>query len=111
MAALTSQSIVAGATTPTAFSPSASDTILEGQFGPNGLAYRVITTGTTTNVTISDPGASAMGNPGTAAVLAMPATGVRMIFISRAAINPATGSAALAHSGALTGVTAELYRI
>lgn len=111
MAALSSQSITTAGTTPTAITPTASDTIAEGQFGPNGLAYRIITTGTTTNVAVLDPGATASGNPGTVTPLAAPASGARMLYIPRSAINPATGVATVTHSGALTGVTTELYRI
>lgn len=112
MAALTSQSLSSAAlTTPSAFTPSASDTIAEAQFGANGCLLRVITTGTLTNVSIADPGVTALGNAGTSASLATPATGVRMLQIPRSAINPTTGLATVTFSGALTGVTAELYRV
>jgi hypothetical protein len=111
MAAVSSQSIVAAGTTPAAITPSASDTIAAGQFGSGGCLMRVITTGTTTNVVVTDPGLSPMGNAGTSATVAAPATGVRMIYISPAAVNPATGVATVTFSGALTGVTYELYRI
>lgn len=111
MAALTSQSVVAAGTTPAAFSPTATDTIAEAQFGPNGCLYRLITTGTTTNLAVLDPNLTAQGNPGTVTALAAPATGVRMVFIPRSALNPATSVASVTASGALTGITAELYRI
>lgn len=111
MAALTSQSIVPAGTTPTSITPTASDTIASGQFGANGCALRVITTGTSTNVSVLDPNVTASGNPGTVTPVACPATGTRMIHIPRTAIDPATGNATVTFSGALTGVTAELYRI
>lgn len=110
MALQASQNIVQAGTTPSALTPSASETIAEGSFGPTGVIARVITTGTATNVTVSDPGTTALGNAGTAAVVAAPSTGVRMILIPRAAIAPATGLATVLFSGALTGVTYELYR-
>ncbi len=111
MAAVSSQSLPAGAlTTPSAITPSASDTIAEAQMGPNGCLMRVITTGTATNVSITDPGFSPMGNAGTSASLAAPATGSRMLPIPRSALN-SSGVATVTFSGALTGVTYELYRV
>lgn len=112
MAAVTTQSLSAAAlTTPSAITPSASDTIAEAQFGSTGVVVRVITTGTLTNVGITDPNLTALGNAGTSVSLATPATGTRMLFVPRTAINPATGVATLTFSGALTGVTYELYRV
>jgi hypothetical protein len=112
MAALTSQSIVGGAagTTPAVITAAASDTIAEGQFGPNGCLLRVITAGTINTVSVSDPGATASGNPGTVTPLTTPATGTRMIPIPRAAINPATGVATLT-AAPVTALTYELYRV
>lgn len=115
MAAVSSQSIAsinaASMTTPSAITPAASDTIQEGQFGSNGVILRVITTGTATNVTVSDPTLTAVGNAGTVVSLAAPATGARMVFIPRAAINPVDGLCTVSFSGARTGVTYELYRV
>lgn len=106
-----SQSILQAGTTPAALTPQATDTIAEGSFGSNGLAARIITTGTATNVATLDPNTTALGNAGTVVALAAPSTGARMLLIPRSAINPATGLASLTFSGALTGVTYELYRI
>lgn len=111
MALLTAQSIVAAGTTPSAITPSASDTISVNDIGTRGCALRVITTGTATNVTVTDPGTTALGNAGSASAVACPSTGTRMILISPAAVNAATGLATVTFSGALTGVTAELYRL
>jgi hypothetical protein len=111
MAAVSSQSIVTTGTTPSAITPSASDTIASGQFGANGCIMRVITTGTATNVAVLDPGFTDLGNPGTVTAVAAPATGIRMIYIGSYAVNPNTGVATVTFSGALTGVTYELYRI
>jgi hypothetical protein len=105
-----SQSVVAAGTTPTAITPSASDTIAESSFGTIGVFMRVITTGTSTNVAVLDPGVTSLGNPGTVTAVAAPATGVRMILIPRSALNGATNVATVTFSGALTGVTYELYR-
>lgn len=111
MTAQASQSIVVTGTTPSALTPAATDTIASQQFGTNGCIMRVITTGTATNVSVLDPTFTPQGNPGTVTAVACPSTGVRMIFVPRTAINPATDNASVTFSGALTGVTYELYRI
>lgn len=105
-----SQSVVTTGTTPAALTPAASDTIAEGSFGQYGLYARVITTGTATDVAVLDPNVTPQGNPGTVTAVSAPATGVRMVFIPRAAINAATGVATVTFSGARTGVTYELYK-
>jgi hypothetical protein len=108
MALQSAQSVVTTGTTPTPITPTASDTISSGSFGVNGVYLRVITTGTSTNVAVLDPGFTAQSNPGTVTAVAAPATGVRMILVPRAAIN-SSGVATVTFSGALTGVTYELY--
>lgn len=105
-----SQNIAQAGTTPAALTPAASDTIAEGSFGPIGVIARIITTGTATDVAVTDPNTTLLGNAGTAVPLSAPATGVRMLLIPRAAINQSTGVATVTFSGARTGVTYELYR-
>jgi hypothetical protein len=105
-----SQSIVTTGTTPAAITPSASDTIAAASFGTQGVAMRVITTGTATTAAVLDPGLTASGNPGTVTGVVNPATGVRMVLIPLSAISSSTGVATVTFSGALTGVTYELYR-
>lgn len=109
MTAQSSQAVTQAGITPAQLTPQTTDTINEAQFGPFGLMARIVTTGTATNVTVSDPTLTGLNNVGTPAVLAAPATGVRALFIPRAAINPATGVATLNFSS-VTGVTYELYR-
>lgn len=112
MAAVTTQSVSNGAlTTPVPITPAASDTIARGQFGPTGVLVRIITTGTATTLTVSDPTTTGLGNAGTLAAQTAPATGSRMAFIPLAAINSASDNATLNWSGALTGVTYEAYRV
>jgi hypothetical protein len=108
MALVSPQSVVTTGTTPSAITPSASDTIPGSTAGPNGWFLRVITTGTATNVATLDPGFTGISNPGTVTAVAAPATGVRMILIPRGAIN-SSGVVTVTFSGALTGVTYELY--
>jgi hypothetical protein len=111
MALQTPQSITTTATAPSTLTPSATETIAEGSFGPVGVLIRVITTGTTTTVAVLDPGVTASGNPGTVTGQAMPATGVREWLIPRSAINGSTSVASVTFSGALTGVTYELKKV
>lgn len=112
MAAVTTQSVSNGAlTTPSAITPAAADTIARSQFGTTGVLVRIITTGTATTLTVSDPTVTGLGNAGTLPSQTAPATGNRMAFVPLAAINPATDTATLNFSGALTGVTYELYRV
>jgi len=108
MALVSPQSVVTTGTTPSAITPTASDTISGGTAGPNGWFLRVITTGTSTNVSVLDPGFTPQSNPGTVTAVAAPSTGVRMILVPRAAVNT-SGVATVTFSGALTGVTYELY--
>jgi hypothetical protein len=112
MAAVTTQSVSNGAlTTPAAITPAAADTIARAQFGSTGVLVRIITTGTATTLTVSDPTTTDLGNVGTLAAQTAPATGVRMAFIPLTAISPSADTATLNWSGALTGVTYELYRV
>lgn len=108
MALLSVQSVVTTGTTPSAITPSASDTIPGPTAGPNGWFLRVITTGTASNISVLDPNFTSISNPGTVTAVAAPATGVRMILIPRGAIN-SSGVVTINASGALTGMTYELY--
>jgi len=111
MTAQVTQSVSNGAlTTPSALTPASVDTIARAQFGPTGVLLRIITTGTATTLTVSDPGTTAMGNAGTLPSQTCPSTGSRMAFIPLSAIN-SSDVATLNFSGALTGVTYEAYRI
>lgn len=110
MALQASQTVSAGAlTTPTPITPTVSDTIAEGSFGPAGVLIRVITTGTATNLTVLDPGATPSSNPGTPPTLACPATGVRETLIPRSALGGA-GVATITFSS-IVGATYELKRV
>jgi hypothetical protein len=111
MAAVTTQAVVNGAlTTPTAITASASDTIARSQFGPTGVFVRVITTGTLTNLTVTDPTRTGLSNAGTPPVLACPATGARKTLIPLAAIDPASDNATINFSS-IVGVTYELDKV
>lgn len=112
MTAQVTQSVANGAlTTPSALTPAATDTIDRSQFGPTGVLIRIITTGTATTLTVSDPTTTGLGNAGTLASQTAPATGNRMAFIPLAAISPSANTATLNWSGTLTGVTYEAYRV
>jgi len=107
MALLTTQSVVSTGTTPSAQTPSASDTIAGSTAGPAGWYVRVITTGTGSNVSVLDPNLTAQGNPGTVTALAAPATGVRMLLVPRTAIN--SSGVATITSSSQAGMTYEVY--
>lgn len=112
MTAQSTQSVSNGAlTTPAALTPAATDTIARAQFGPTGVLIRIITTGTATTLTVTDPTTTGLGNVGTLAAQTAPATGSRLAFIPIAAISPTADTATLNWSGALTGVTYEAVRV
>lgn len=105
------QSVLLAGTTPAPFTPTASDTVSGSDIIPGGGAVmRVVTTGTSTNVSVLDPGVTAQGNPGTVTAVACPSTGVRYILIPPSAVNPSTNVATITFSGALTGVTYDLIK-
>lgn len=109
MALQVSQTPTTVAAAPVPITPSASETIAQSSAGSQGVLIRVITTGTTTNVSVLDPNSTIQGNPGTVSSQAMPATGSRYWLIPLAAFTG--GLATVTFSGVLTGVTYELYRI
>lgn len=113
MALYTVQTPVPAGITPTAITPSASDTISGNDIAPGGgVLLRVITTGTATNVSILDPNLTALGNTvATPPVVACPATGVRLIFVPPAAVNNAASPpVATVTYSSIVGVTVEAYR-
>jgi hypothetical protein len=111
MAALTSVSSSQTGTAPAPVAVASSDTIAAGQFGPTGVDLRVMNAGgTVDNVTVVDPNLTVIGGTGTLAAVTVPiTTGVRTIFIPRAAIDPATQVATVQHSF-ITTVTCEVWR-
>lgn len=110
MGALTSQAVTTAGITPSAVSVSASDTIAEAQMGPNGCIMRVINAGgSPDNVSVTDPGSTALGNAGTVVPVAVANGTTKEILIPRSALN-SSGQATVAHSF-ITSVTCELKRI
>lgn len=107
MTAQVSQALSQTATTPVPLTPAATDTFTEAQFGARGILLTITTTGTATTATVLDPATNTtpLGNPGAPVGQVMPATGVRDVVMTRAAINTVTGIASVTFSGALTGVT------
>lgn len=87
-----------------------SDTIAAADVGSRGALLRVITAGTATNVTVSDPGATPAGNAGTPVAVAVGTTATKMVYIPPSAVNASTGVATVAYS-ATSSVTCELYRL
>lgn len=110
MAQMTAVSVTSTATTVAGAAVSASDTIAAADIGVNGALLNVINGGgSSINVTISDPGSTAVGNPGTTTPQAVANGADRWFRISPGHINPATGFATVAYSGT-TSVTYKLIR-
>lgn len=102
MALINPQAMAVTGTSPVFSAPTASDTLRPNDRG----AYIVRTTGTATNVTITIPGNDEFGQARPDVVVVCAATDVKVIPLTAyvRAVD-ANGVIALAHSGALTGVT------
>ncbi|WP_422744353.1 hypothetical protein ACN27B_08720 [Micromonospora sp. WMMD754] len=110
MALLTAISVTSTATAITAAAVASSDTISASDIGPNGALLQVINgSGSSVNVTIADPGTTAVGNAGTAVAQAVPAGADRWFRLSPGHVNPSTGVATVTYS-ATTSVTYKLIR-
>lgn len=107
MTLMVPQSVVQTGTTPTPITPTASDTINGTTAGPTGWVLRVITAGTLSNISVLDPTLTQLGNPGTVTALAAPATGNRMLFIPKAAVN--SSGFVTVTSSSQAAMTYELY--
>jgi len=110
MALLTLQQIGAGGSTITTSSAAAGgDTVQPTSLTDDRCFLQVTTSGTSTNVTIADPGVTGAGNPGSTTPVALGATATKLIAIPTGAINPANGLASITYS-AVTGVTVAFVR-
>lgn len=110
MALLTAVSVLPAATTVNANAMTTSDTIAAADIGSNGALLEVINgSGSPVNVTLLDPGATAIGNAGTTTPQAVPAGAAREFRITPGHVNPATGFATVTLSSA-TSVTYKLRR-
>lgn len=110
MALLTAVSVTSAATTVTAAAVSSSDTVSASDIGTNGALLQVINgSGGSINVTISDPGTTAVGNAGTTSPQAVAAGADRWFRLSPGHVNPSTNVATVAYSGT-SSVTYKLIR-
>lgn len=110
MALLTAVSVGTAKTTVTAAAVSSSDTISQSDIGLNGALLQVINgSGGSINVTIADPGVTAIGNAGTTSPQAVGAGTDGWFLIAPGHVNPSTGVATVAFSGT-TSVTYKLLR-
>ena len=104
------QSVVTTGTTPSPFTPTASDTISANDIIPGGgCVMRVVTTSAACNVSVADPNLTAQGNPGTVSAVAMGTSATRYILVPVAAVNSSTGVATVTFS-TTTGVTYDLIK-
>ncbi len=110
MALLTAVSVTSAATTVTAAAVTTSDTVSASDIGTDGALLNVINgAGSPINVTLVDPGTTAVGNAGTAAAQAVANGTDRWFRLSPGHVNPATGVATVTFSSA-TSVTYKLIR-
>lgn len=108
MAALTMIAPVSTGTVVTALTPTVSDTISISVLGDAGCNLRVQTTGTLSNLTVSDAGTTQAGNATTATAIAMSATQIKVIYISPKRVDSVTQVVTITASS-VTGMTYELY--
>lgn len=112
MAAITPSTVTAAGLLAAPAAVAASDTI-SGDLVPypGGLLLRVINGGgSPDNVSVSDGGATAAGNPGTVTPVAVTNGTTRTILITRNNINLSTNLVTVTHSF-ITTVTYELQRV
>lgn len=110
MALLTAVSVTSTATTVTAAAVAASDTIAAADIGVNGCLLNVINgAGAPINVTLADPGTTAVGNAGTAVAQAVTNGTDRWFRISPGHVNSSTGVATVTYSSP-TSVTYKLIK-
>lgn len=110
MALLTAVSVTSAATTVTPAAVSSSDTISGSDIGTAGALLNVINgSGGSINVTIADPGLTAVGNAGTTAAQAVANSTDRWFRLSPGHVNPSTGVATVTYSGT-SSVTYKLIR-
>lgn len=110
MALLTAVSVGTAKTTVAPNSVTSSDTISQSDIGLNGALLQVINgSGGSINVTIADPGVTAVGNAGTPLVQAVANGTDGWFLIAPGYVNPSTGVATVAFSGT-TSVTYKLLR-
>jgi hypothetical protein len=108
MAAIPLIAPVSTGTTITPTTPTVSDTISIALLGDAGCNLRVQTTGTLSNLTISDAGITPAGSATTATPVAMSATQIKTIYISPKRADLTTGLVTVTASS-ITGMTYELY--
>ena len=104
------QTVTAAGLTASPYTATTSDTISGADIIPGGgVVLRIITTGTTANVSVLDPNLTSQGNPGTVTAVTTAATGTKYLYVPPAAVNPATNTATVTFS-TTTGVTYDLIK-
>lgn len=111
MALITATSILTTATTVTAAAAATSNTISASDIGTRGCAINIINaSGGSINVTLEDPGRTAVGNAGTEVAQAVANSADRWFKITKNHVDPATGLATVTLSSA-SSVTYKLVRL
>lgn len=110
MALLTVRTVGATASAFNLVAVNSTDAISSEAIGTRGVILDVNNGGGgSITVSISDPGATPAGNPGTVTAQTLTTGLRRQFYVGPANINPATGVATVTYSGTTT-VTAEAYR-
>lgn len=110
MALRTATTVTTTATEVDPVAVAVSDTIDAADIGTRGCLLQVINgSGGSINVTLQDPGTTAVGNAGTEVAQAVPAGEDRWLRITRNHVDPASGVATVTYSSA-TSVTCKLIR-
>ncbi|AGL13879.1 hypothetical protein [Actinoplanes sp. N902-109] len=109
MALLTATSVTRSATTVGPNNMTTSDTVSQSDIGTNGALLNVINgSGSSINVTLADPGSTAVGNAGNATPEAVPAGADRWFRLSPGHVN--SSGVATVNLSAATSVTYKLIR-
>lgn len=111
MALLTAVSVTSAATTVSAAAAATSNTISASDIGNKGCLLNIINgAGAPINVTLEDPGTTAVGNAGTEVAQAVANGADRWFKITPKHVDPATGVATVTLSSATT-ITYKLLRM
>jgi hypothetical protein len=108
MAALSMTTPTGPGTVVSSNAATASDTITQTQLGTQGVNIRMATSGTPSNVTVSDSGLTQASNPATVTAVALSATQVKLVYVSPSQVNLGTGLVTIT-SSSQTGLTYEVY--
>lgn len=111
MALLTVTPVLAAGVATNLVAVNSTDTISGNDIGQRGVILEVANgAGSPMTVSISDPGATSAGNPGTVTARTVTNGTRKRFYVGPGNVDPATGLATITYSSATT-ITAEAFRI